>query len=137
MWLNKRRNDDNTIQINENSNKILIEEQEINWNNNLKRPNLEIKNIPKVENKEKNLLIYSQDAIKQKEGTIKFGRKPSVNDLSRGNMKSQIYKKNEEEFKKTRDKLTFTKAKNLSKKKFTYKDYLNFPLFSNKKKVKK
>ena len=117
MWLNKRRNDDNAIQINENSNKILIEEQEINWNNNLKWPNLKIKNIPKVENKEKNLLIYSPDAIKQKEGTIKFGRKPSVNDLSRGNMKSQIYKKNEEEFKKTKDKLTFTKAKNLSKKK--------------------
>ena len=86
-----------------------------NKQNYLNKPAVLIKPVTKDNNNKTNNISMNNSRYNGRDNTKKLSSKPNFN-ITKGSMKISKDKDNEEEFRKTRDKLTFKEAKNISGK---------------------
>ena len=104
----------------------------LNKQNNANKQAILIKPIEKEDNKNKININNTNSRYTNRDNKKKLSSKPNFN-ITKGSMKVSKEKENEEEFRKTRDKLTFKEAKNIANKNMNSNTKINNNIKETKK----
>ena len=104
----------------------------LNKQNNSNKQAILIKPIEKEDNKNKININNNNSRYTNRDNKKKLSSKPNFN-ITKGSMKATKEKANEEEFRKTRDKLTFKEAKNITNKNMNSNIKINNNIKESKK----